>query len=262
VRPLLVSVLLALCGSGCASDAVSKAEVRTLQASVKQLQDDNLRLSARLETLETERAAIRAGASAAAAAPSPSTIASTAAPVGSEIPTLTVVKLKPRPDRAPPLDVRTPVSEPDAELITALAHSSSASAGEPPADAIQLDAEFSQASESLRTGNLAGGVERMKRFAEAHPRDARADDALYLAALGELGLDEPGRAAKLLEAILQRYPAGDVVQQAMLKLAECRLRMKQAPEARALLARVVTSFPGTPAASEAEARLARIPRAP
>jgi TolA-binding protein len=36
--------------------------------------------------------------------------------------------------------------------------------------------------------------------------------------------------------------------------------MKQAPEARALLARVVTSFPGTPAAVEAEARLARIPR--
>lgn len=260
MRPFLAFVLLALCGSGCASDAASKAEVRTLQASVKDLQDANLRLSSRLETLETEHAASRVGSAATA---STLAAASAAAPAGSEIPTLTVVKLKPRPDHAPALDVRTPVSEPDPELISAISRSSSqAPAEDAPPDAIQLDAEFSLASDALRTGNLSGGVERMKRFADAHPRDARADDALYLAALGELGQDEPARAAKFLETVLQRYPAGDVVQQAMLKLAECRLKMKQAPEARALLARVVTSFPGTPAATEAEARLARIPRAP
>ena len=257
MRPLLASVLLVLCGSGCASDAASKAEVRTLQSSVKQLQDENLKLAARVESLETERAALRGGASSA----TPAAAAAPATPVGSEIPTLAVVKLKPRVDRAPPLDVHTPVTEPDEELITALSRSSSSSAVDAP-DAIQLDAEFSLASDALRTGNLSGGVEKMKRFAEAHPRDARADDALYLAALGELGQDEPARAAKLLETVLQRYPAGDVVQQAMLKLADCRLRMKQAPEARALLARVVTSFPGTPAATEAEARLARISRTP
>ena len=258
MRPLLASVLLALCGSGCASDAASKAEVRTLQSSVKQLQDENLKLSARVESLETERAALRGGA----ASVPPAVAAAPTTPVGSEIPTLAVVKLKPRVDRAPPLDLHTPVTEPDEELITALSRSSSSSTVDAPADAIQLDAEFSLASDALRTGNLAGGVEKMKRFADAHPRDARADDALYLAALGELGQDEPARAAKLLETVLQRYPAGDVVQQAMLKLADCRLRMKQAPEARALLARVVTSFPGTPAATEAEARLARISRAP
>ena len=201
MRPFLAFVLLALCGSGCASDAASKSEVRTLQASVQQLQDENLRLSSRLEALETERAAVRAGA-AAAVPPSSTLAAATAGPaVGSEIPTLAVVKLKPRPERAPPLDVRTPVSEPDSELISALTRSSQPASTDAPADAIQLDAEFSQASESLRTGNLAGGVERMKRFAEVHPRDARADDALYLAALGELGQDEPARAAKLLESI-------------------------------------------------------------
>jgi TolA-binding protein len=48
----------------------------------------------------------------------------------------------------------------------------------------------------------------------------------------------------------------------MLKLAECRMRLKQPAEARALLARLVNSFPGTPAATEAQARLARIPRTP
>ncbi len=242
---------------GCASDTASKGEVRTLQASVKQLQDENLKLLERVQALETDRAVTRAGQQPLgpllAAAPSPT-------PTGSEIPSLAVVKLKPRVDRAPPIDVRTSVQEPDAELVAALGRSSGPAPDAP--DATQLDGEFAQAQDALRTGNLGGGVERMTRFADAHPKDPRADDALYLAALGELGQDEPARAAKLLESVLQRYPAGDVVQQAMLKLAECRMRMKQTDEARALLARLMTNFPGTPAASEAEARLARMPRTP
>lgn len=254
VRSSYVLTLLLPCAVGCASDASSKSEVRTLQASVKQLQDENLRLLARLEALETERAAGRA----APPAMGPLLAAAPSTPTGAEVPSLAVVKLKPRADRAPALDVRTPVQEPDAELVAALSRSGAPVSDAP--DATQLDGEFAQAQEALRTGNLGGGVERMQRFAEAHPKDPRADDALYLAALGELGQDEPARAAKLLDTVLQRYPAGDVVQQAMLKLAECRIRLKQPAEARELLARLVTSFPGTPAATEAEARLARIPR--
>lgn len=252
VRPSYALTLLLPAAAGCASDAASKSEVRTLQASVKQLQDENLRLLERIQALEADRAAARAGQNPLGPllAVAPST--------GGEVPTLAVVKLKPRPDRAPPIDVRTPVHEPDGELVAALSRASAPASDAP--DATQLDGEFAQAQEALRTGNLSGGVERMQRFADAHPKDPRADDALYLAALGELGQDEPGRAAKLLESVLQRYPAGDVVQQAMLKLAECRMRLKQPAEARALLTRLVTSFPGTPAASEAEARLARLSR--
>ena len=243
---------------GCAaSDAATKSEVRTLQASVKQLQDENLQLLQRVQALETDRAVAHAGQQPLG----PLLAAATSStPTGSEIPSLAVVKLKPRVDRAPPIDVRTSVQEPDAELVAALGRSSAPAADAP--DATQLDGEFAQAQDALRTGNLGGGVERMTRFADAHPKDPRADDALYLAALGELGQDEPARAAKLLESVLQRYPAGDVVQQAMLKLAECRMRMKQTAEARALLARLMTNFPGTPAATEAEARLSRMPRTP
>ena len=242
---------------GCASDAANKSEVRTLQASVKQLQDENLKLLERVQALETDRAVARAGQQQPLG---PLLVAAPSVTSGSEVPTLAVVKLKPRADRAPPIDVRTQVQEPDGELVAALGRSASP-AGDAP-DATQVDGEFAQAQEALRTGNLGGGIERMTRFADTYPKDPRADDALYLAALGEMGQDEPARAAKLLESVLQRYPAGDVVQQAMLKLAECRMRLKQTAEARALLARLVTNFPGTPAASEAQARLARIPRTP
>ena len=51
--------LLVPCAMGCASDTASKSEVRTLQASVKQLQDENLRLFERVQALETDRAVAR-----------------------------------------------------------------------------------------------------------------------------------------------------------------------------------------------------------
>ncbi|MGZ3444825.1 MAG: tetratricopeptide repeat protein [Myxococcaceae bacterium] len=259
VHPSYVLTVVSLWAVGCASDAASKSDMRTLQASVKQLQDENLALLQRVQALEADRAASRAGAQPQAVVPAaPHAAAPT--PTGAEVPSLAVVKLKPRVDRAPPIDVRTPVHEPDAELITVLSRAAAATATSDAPDATQLDGEFSQALEALRTGNLGGGVERMQRFADEHPKDPRADDALYLAAVGELGQDEPAKAARLLEQVIQRYPAGDVLQQAMLKLAECRMRMKQTAEARELLARVVTSFPGTPAAVEAESRLARLPR--
>ena len=60
VRPSTVLTLLVPCAMGCASDAASKSEVRTLQASVKQLQDENLKLLERVQALETERAVARA----------------------------------------------------------------------------------------------------------------------------------------------------------------------------------------------------------
>jgi TolA-binding protein len=256
VHPSYVLTVVLLGSVGCASDAASKNDVRTLQASVKHLQDENLALLQRVQALEADRAAMGAAAQPRAAAPA--TSVSPPTPTGGEVPSLAVVKLKPRVDRAPPIDVRTPVQEPDADVVAVLSRATAITSDAP--DATQLDGEFTQGLEALRTGNLGGGVERMQRFAEAHPKDPRADDALYLAAVGELGQDEPARAAKLLEQVIQRYPAGDVVQQAMLKLAECRVRLKQPAEARALLARVMTTFPGTPAAVEAEARLARIPR--
>lgn len=260
VHPSYVLTFVSLCAMGCASDAASKSDMRTLQASVKQLQDENLALLQRVQALEAERAAAHAGAQPQAGTASVVRTPAPATPTGAEVPTLAVVKLKPRVDRAPPIDVRTPIQEPDAETITVLSRAAAATATSDAPDASQIDGEFSQALEALRTGNLGRGVERMQRFADEHPKDSRADDALYLAAVGELGQDEPARAARLLERVMQRYPAGDVVQQAMLKLAECRMRMKQTAEARALLAQVMTSFPGTPAAVEAEARLARLPR--
>jgi tol-pal system protein YbgF len=144
---------------------------------------------------------------------------------------------------------------------------SEASAAEPAASSSEaardpdvLEVEFEQAVAALRTGNVEGGVARLQRFADENPRHPRADNALYFRGLGLLGLQDYPAAADAFEALLKRYPAGDAVQDGMLRLAECRVRLKQAPEARELYTRLLTQYPGTAAASQAEQRLASLPR--
>ncbi|HSP78336.1 MAG TPA: tetratricopeptide repeat protein, partial [Myxococcaceae bacterium] len=121
-----------------------------------------------------------------------------------------------------------------------------------------LDVEFEQAVAALRTGNVEGGVARLLRFAEENPRHSRADNALYFGGLGLIGLKDYASAARTFETLISSYPAGDAVLDGMLRLAECRLRLNQKDDARALYTRILTQFPGTAAASQAEQRLASL----
>lgn len=239
---------------GCATDVASKGEVRALQEQVQTLQKENTELLGRMAALERDRAlsvpAVPATATALVVPPTPE-------PVLASPPALTVVKLKPKP-AAPPIDVQTPIHEPDPALLEELDNKEPSAAV--PTSAV--DQEYQSALEALRTGNVSGAIDRLKHFADAYPKHNKADDALYYAALGELARGEVARSAVLLELVLQRYPAGDVVQDAMLKLGEVRLRLRQPAEARAAYAQLVQNFPGTPAAQQAQARLSTLPRNP
>ena len=81
-----------------------------LQAEMRALRSDNAALNRRLERLELERGAL-------SAKPGPAPAAST---TQADRPTLTVVKLKPRREPAPPLSTKVEVSEPDSETLEAL----------------------------------------------------------------------------------------------------------------------------------------------
>ena len=63
-------------------------------------------------------------------------------------------------------------------------------------------------------------------------------------------------------ALRDHHSALDVVQDAMLKLGEARVRLRQPAEARAAYAQLVQTFPGTAAAAQAQARLSTLPRSP
>ena len=197
-------------------------------------------------------------------------------PANANVPELSVVKLKPRTNPAPKIDTRVSVVEPSEEGLDAVEADESGNkndgpalvftdedSGSSPADQEELVvAEFDAAMNAMKVGNIDGGVLRLQTFAAAHGRHPKADNALYFAGVGMMGLEKFDGAARAFAQVVDNYPAGDATVDSMLKLAECRVRLNQTADAQALYARVVESYPGTPAANAAQSRLAALPRVP
>jgi tol-pal system protein YbgF len=255
--------------SACAgADPALKAELSDVRAEVKALREENARLARRVERVEIDLAVRKSSGRT----PAPGKPASAATiPASAEVPSLTVVKLKPKVEPPPLLNTSVPVVEPSPDVLEALAPAPArgdgpaATTGDddgPSEDPALADGEYDQGLQALRTGNVEGGVDKLKQFARDHPRHARADNALYFASVGMIGLGDLEGAAATLEAMLREYPAGDAVSDAMLKLAECRTRQSRARDAKTLYSEVIQRYPGTAAASQAEQKLAQLLRSP
>lgn len=278
-RPLnlrrLLSVLPLCALAACATDSATQSEMAALRAELRTMREQQSRMGDRLERLERSSSVSRARTvqpPASTVKPSPGAAATPAEPrpgakpqePGIQVPDLTVVKLKPKNEPAPSLPTRVPVVEPDeeqAELFVSASPESSEPAAEAAAEAINneaLDAEYEKSMSALRTGNVELGVAKLQAFAEQYPRHSKADNALYFSGLGRMGLKDFASAAPLFERLIETYPAGDAVLDGMLRLAECRVKLNQKDDARALYTRVITQFPGTAAATQAEQRLASL----
>lgn len=264
-RLLATAPLCALTACATTAGTATQSELAELRAQVRAMRESQVRLEKRLERLELHDSVSRARASSSAPAAE-----AEVSPQPMSPPELTVVKLKPRNDAAPPLPTRVSIVEPEPDdmemFISASDERDSKAGGSSEASPLEaqkevvtaLDVEFEQAVAALRTGNVEGGVARLLRFAEENPRHSRADNALYFGGLGQIGLKEHASAARTFETLISSYPAGDAVLDGMLRLAECRLRLNQTDDARALYTRILTQFPGTAAASQAEQRLASL----
>ncbi|MEW5737428.1 MAG: tetratricopeptide repeat protein [Myxococcota bacterium] len=222
---------------------------------MRALRADNARLEARLDKLEQRAALAQAtrGASPKAAAAVPKADSTLDA-----LPALTVVKLKPKRESAPRLDTGVTVVEPPEGVVDELRNADPAKAASDPDDPTDVaiaDAQFERALDSLKTGNSQGGVQGMQKFVVDWPRHPRADNALYFAGVGLMSLEDFEGAASSFQRVTAEYPAGDAVVDSMLKLADCRVKLKQPKEARTTWERIVHSYPGTPAAQQAQARL-------
>lgn len=242
-------IALAVAPWGCATDAATRAELQELRASVRALRQETARLDARVEALSVGRSA---PAAQAAPAPPPATAVATAA-----VPPLTVVKLKPRSQAPPAVSTRVDVQEPPEGLAGAL-KGASAEEGADEVDLAMAEAAYERGLSALKTGNVDGGMQQLRRFAEGWPRHPRADNALYFVALALQSRRELEEAAGLLERVALEYPAGDVAVDALLKLGECRLRLNQPQAAKATWEKIVFTFPGTAAATLAQTRLAAL----
>ncbi|HLL02792.1 MAG TPA: tetratricopeptide repeat protein [Myxococcaceae bacterium] len=267
----LLSVLPLCALAACATDSATQAEMAALRAELRSMREQQTRMGDRLERLERSTSVSRARNVQPPASTAKPSSQAPATPAGAkpgarpresavEVPDLTVVKLKPKNDPAPSLPTRVPVVEPDDEQAEMFV-SASPESSEPAAEAMNieaLDAEFEKSMSALRTGNVELGVTKLQAFAEQYPRHPKADNALYFSGLGRMGLKDFATAATLFERLIETYPAGDAVLDGMLRLAECRVKLNQKDDARALYTRVITQFPGTAAATQAEQRLASL----
>lgn len=249
IRLLLTPCLVALCA--CATTSPSRAEFDELQKSLRAMREANGVLESRLERLERERGQVTAARSAnsseapAVTTPSPSVMEDS-------IPALKVVKLKPKKEAVPPIRTQVAVVEPPIDILNDLAAADDASDSPTPGGE---DVQFERGLAALKTGELSRGVESLDRFANEFPKHAKADNAIYFSGLGLLGMSAFDDAAKRFEAVVKRYPAGDAVQDAMLRLAECRIRTNKPAEARAVYEKILKQFPGSAAANVASTRL-------
>lgn len=226
-------------------------------ASMRAMRAENARLDGRLERLEQQ---VAVGQSRAASAVGPAKPPSTASSSSrDELPALAVVKLKPRKDAAPRIATEVPVQEPPEGMVAELKSGSEAAPDE--AQGVVADQQYDGGVDSLKTGDPEGGISRLLQFATDWPRHPRADNALYFAGMGMMALKDFEGAAKTFERGVAKYPAGDVVLDSMLKLAECRVKLNRPREAKATWEKIVSSFPGTAAATQAQARLASLPAA-
>jgi len=263
-----VCITLASCAlCACATSSASNAELLELKAAVRALREDNARLEAKLSRLEQQT--VIAAAAPVAKAQAPAQAAAPLTSAGSStgerevsVPSLTVVKLKPKKEAAPKLRTDVDVLEPSPEVLAAMKKIEAEQRGEPSEpeeiDAAQGDEIFQKGLDALKTGNVSGAIVELQKFASAAPRHAKADNALYFSGVGMMGLNDFEDAARTFEEVASRYPAGDAVQDSMLKLAECRLKLNSPKEARAVYEKIVSRFPGTMAATQAQGRLTQL----
>lgn len=247
------------------TDVVTRAEHAELLSSIRALRAENSRLEARLDRIEAEKKENKVVVSRAAPATTGQPISSTRASSSADaLPPLTVVKLKPKKEAAPKLETVVEVSEPPESITQELREKAQERAEReddakdaPPddADLSMAEAQYERGLESMKTGNSEAGIAQMQQFVTDWPRHPKADNALYLAGTSFFAAKDYEHALPLFERVISQYPAGDALLDSMLKLAECRLKVKGPREARATWEKIISGYPGTSAASQAQARL-------
>jgi TolA-binding protein len=163
---------------------------------------------------------------------------------------LATVRLGPRPSKAPPVPTSIALKEPEEEYVR-----EAFAEGEIASDDGRV---FDSAMEAIRTGEVEGGAARLISFADKHPRDERAATALFTAGVGLFTSGDASGAAPVLERVSDDYPGAAEAPEATVRLAQCKVRMKNVEAARATYAKVIGRYPKSLAAKTAESELKSI----
>ncbi len=241
IRGLLPAVagVLALIGlSGCASGPLAlprDAEARRTETERRLIELERQAVKARIEQERLERRVAELEALSRPSRPAaPPAAAPAARPPVVEAPV------------AAPLSVAAWVEEDDL-------------ADDPPpgAPAGTPQAVY-EAALALHDGGRAGEAESAFRaFLAAHPSSDLADNAWFWIGESRLSRQDPLGAAEAYRQAIERYPQGNKVPDALLKLGHALDLAGDAGAARAVWQELVQRFPTTAAAESARGRLGR-----
>jgi tol-pal system protein YbgF len=118
--------------------------------------------------------------------------------------------------------------------------------------------QYRAAVDQLRAGHHDDAIAQLRDFVKHHPSHDYADNAQYW--LGEAFYDRKdyGKALAEFRAAVDKYPRGNKVPDALLKVGYCYLALGQADKGRFALEQVTTIYPKTEPAVLAAKRLETI----
>jgi tol-pal system protein YbgF len=122
------------------------------------------------------------------------------------------------------------------------------------ADSLKL---YREALEILRAGHPDAARVGFRRFLDANPQHDYADNALYWIGECDYAAGNLGAAERAFRMVVERYPRGNKVPDAMLKLGFTLQALGDEAGGRAVLESLTRAFPRHEAARVAAARLAQ-----
>ncbi len=130
-----------------------------------------------------------------------------------------------------------------------------------PGDAASAQAAYDVAFKSIRAGDYVNASREFRDFVQHYPDHALAPNAWYWLGESYYATTNYAVALESFEHLLSLFPQSEKAPDALLKVGYSQLELKQDAKARTSLAAVVSKYPGSKAASLAQERLQRLPRA-
>lgn len=249
--PWLV-VVPALLLFGCSGDHdAMKKRIAELTDDVQRLQSGQDRVEERLAAVELQGMQSTAKRAQASAKPP------------ADHPPLKVVRMTPGEDQPPPPDLAdtggpdstVPVPGPDDDMDDAPRpvirgvgdhFETTTTGGDAHDDAARK--QYKAALSLVRGKQYKEAVVALGKFARENPRSKLADNAVYWSGECQYALGHYDEAAKQFRDVVKRYPKGNKVPDALLKLGMSLAHLGHADDARASFARLSQNYPDAAAA--------------